>query len=140
MRYHNFPDLTADPHDPQLSQLLATKVISKPGFASRERDFLQALSDHNISHPDILKSYAGFEYREITYYLSEKADTDLLRFMINAAVTGVDEPWLREQYRSLTGALAAIHGPTNELIAYHHDIKPSNILLFKPSNTLKLSD
>jgi hypothetical protein len=41
MRYHDFPDLTADPHDPHISQLLAIKVISKPGFASRERNFLK---------------------------------------------------------------------------------------------------
>jgi serine/threonine protein kinase len=90
-----------------------------------------------------LTSYAGFEYRNITYFLSEKADTDLLRFMTenaNAAIASVDEIWLRDQYKGLAGALAAIHGPTNGLTAYHHDIKPSNILLFKPSNALKLSD
>jgi hypothetical protein len=145
MRYHDSPDLTADPYDPQLSQTLAIKVISNSNstFAFRERNFLQALSDHNMSHPHILNSYTGFEYRETTYLLSEKAETNLLRFMTGyptAAAASVDGTWLRDQYTGLIGALATIHGPTNGHTAYHHDIKPSNILVFKHNNALKLSD
>jgi serine/threonine protein kinase len=81
---------------------------------------------------------------EKTYLISELADLDLMQFMADKAdknVAGVNDYWIQKQLKGLSEALMTIHEQANGFTAYHHDIKPQNVLVFvDDNNRLKLTD
>jgi hypothetical protein len=156
---HDIPDLQVilnQQHESYLwSTQCACKIIrhdnhQKTRSAQRERKFLQFLANKSITHDHIAKFYTGFQHNNRTYLFSELVRWDLEVFM-GEKPNGKDEQeehnpqWLLDQMRGLADALRTIHDPvpgTNE-IAYHHDIKPPNILAYpiSPGNCrFKLTD
>ncbi|KAI4937137.1 uncharacterized protein J4E92_001864 [Alternaria infectoria] len=108
-----------------------------------EREFLQALADNNISHPHIVTSYTGFQFRTGHYVVSERGSGNLLKFMpkyTDGAQAGLDYDWVVRQFMGLTDALSKIHGPTTKgNNGLYRNIGLDNILVFA-KNDLNLQD
>jgi len=132
--------LAVDSADPTLTAPFAIKVSSEEKHARREVEFAHFLHTSNLRDNHITNLLAGFYFQGKTYLISELADTSLQSFFVRSNA-GFDTAWLRTQIIGLVNALARIHGPTNGTTAYHHDIKPDNILVFPADNhRLKFTD
>lgn len=143
MEYHNLPMTRATPNNQGLSRMFALKVFINQTHAERERQFLIDMSNR-LTHPHIARSYSGFSHNQSNYLMSELGDKELRRFMLPGAAPqnqNLGHAWLRQQFIGLADALAQIHRPVNGHSAYHHDIKPDNIIVFYADHhILKFTD
>jgi hypothetical protein len=125
---------------------LAIKSIdNQGGTAHAEIKFVQFLRLALNNHPQITRFFAGCRSDTTTYLISELANMDLWNLMMDnngAQQKGLDMIWAKGQLIGLAGALQIIHGPTNGIVAYHHDIKAQNILVFvnNQAHELKFTD
>ena len=134
---------TEDAKDRTLSRALALKVFSDSAQADREQDFVEYLHTQGIQHAHIAESYCGFEYRAKYHLVSELAEMNLEMHMADRKPRHrvCNATWFRSQIIGLVDALKTIHGPTNATTAFHHDIKPANILVSDSTQaTLKFTD
>ncbi|KAI4954272.1 hypothetical protein J4E91_001982 [Alternaria rosae] len=83
------------------------------------------------SHEHITTFYTGFVFEKKIYLIAELADGNLDEFMAKYperwAVEDLDREWLLAQLRGLASALDVLH---DHMTYQHHDIKPTNILVF----------
>ncbi|KAI4937138.1 uncharacterized protein J4E92_001865 [Alternaria infectoria] len=132
-RIHNScaPFLREAPTSDDWSRYVALKVSKFRQDAERECDFLESLACSPGSHEHITTFYTGFVFEKKIYLIAELADGNLDEFMAKyperRAVEDLDREWLLEQLRGLASALDVIHG---QMTYHHHDIKPTNILVF----------
>jgi serine/threonine protein kinase len=123
--HHNFRSIKGSECE------FALKISKHSGDAARELAFLTLLSTHATQHPHITTFYTGFQFSKQTYLISELATSDLPTYL-STSPTGLTRPWFLSQCLGLASALATIH----KLNAYHHDIKPANILVFLSTSTI----
>jgi hypothetical protein len=128
------------------SSNIAVKVIGREANAIREREFLRLMARHEVNHAHFLLFYGGFRRGPRTYILSELATRTLNEFMRESYPQGCSNnnnskpgrTWLLGQMRGLAAALNLIHTRIPGSSAYHHDIKPDNILVTGTTDTTRL--
>ncbi|KAH3917066.1 hypothetical protein HBH56_051930 [Parastagonospora nodorum] len=138
MHQDNFKAGNTSIADKTLSHRLAVKVFSDHVQANRERSFVDFLEMNQIQHEHVVKFHFGFEYRGKYHLASQLAEQCLTDRFAKTESNIHDRPWLRLQITGLVDALKTIHGPTNGTTAFHHDIKPENILVFGKDDGYKL--
>lgn len=128
---------------PPGQDLVIKQAYSHATECGTERKFLQALADNNISHPHIVTSYTGFQFRTAHYVVSERGSGNLLEFMTkytDGAQAGLDYDWVVRQFMGLADALSKIHGPTTKgNTGLYRNIGLDNILVFA-KNDMSLQD
>jgi len=128
---------------PPGQELVIKEAYSYATECGTERKFLQAPANNNISHPHIVTSYTGFQFRTTHYVVSERGSGHLLKFMTkytDGAQAGLDYDWVVRQFMGLTDALSKIHGPTTKgNTELYRNIRLENILVFA-KNDLNLQD
>lgn len=130
---HNFMNGTGS--NKRFSNDLALKVIKNETQASHERRFLELLMSHSTAHANILNFYGGYRSAGETFLFSELGDCNLNDYMEERfSVMPCKEPgptleWVMGELRGLAEAMSFIHNDIPEHNAFHHDIKPENIVM-----------
>lgn len=109
----------------------ALKVSKFRQDAEQECNFLESWASSPGSHEHITTFYTGFVFEKKIYLIAELADGNLDEFMAKYperwAVEDLDRESLLAQLWSFASALDVLHG---HMTYHHHDIKPTNILVF----------
>ena len=117
-------------------------------YFDRERDIQRAL--RKLAHPHIVTHLATWTQDRRHYIILPYAQCDLRQYMEHNTFAQKDALWLLDQFYGMADAIRRIHNlsnkeePTSSLTvvtsapgerttAWHHDIKPDNILFFKDS-------
>jgi hypothetical protein len=112
------------------SKHFALKVNKFRKDAEPERDFLKIQAKYHAMHKHITTFYTGFVFEQNIYLIAELADSNLDGIMEKypepRAVGNLDREWLLAQLYGLASALFTLY----DILLYHHDIKPTNILVF----------
>ena len=132
----------------------------KRGLFDRELTMLKEL--RKLSHAHIVTHLATWTRDEKYYILFPYAQCDLREYMNQNTFAKRDAFWLLDQFRGMAEAVKRIHhdlpdketttsnltvktsAPGERRTAWHHDIKPENILFFKNNTSnhgmFRLSD
>ncbi|KAF7540978.1 hypothetical protein G7054_g965 [Neopestalotiopsis clavispora] len=149
-QHHNFHDHT---NGDDLFAVKSLDSTDKDTF-TREVEIMKQLSKKNQKH--LLPLLASYEQSDRFYLIFPWAESDLCEYwedlnpdpLFNQA----NVKWVAEQCQGIAYGLSRIHQwdstqtrlrrPSNfkDIMGYHGDIKPANILWFKDDNVLKLSD
>jgi serine/threonine protein kinase len=115
-------------------------VIKRIGDKDEARRAIRVLADLESSpgalHEHLARIYSAFwwERNGCTYLIAERANDNLNAFMENNPGEPwpghMDGTWLLSQLRGLASALDALHTGVPGITFVHHDVKPTNILVF----------
>jgi hypothetical protein len=129
-------------------------VIKRIGDKDEARRATRVLADLESSpgaqHEHLARTYSAFRWDRTgcTYLITERANDNLNSFMENNPrepwPDHVDGNWLLSQLRGLASALDAVHTGVPGKSVVHHDIRPTNILVFTDEesgiSTLKITN
>ena len=114
----------------------------------REQTMLREL--RKLAHPNIVTHLATWTQEGGHYMILPYAQCDLREYMEGNTFAQKDASWLLDQFRGMAEAVRQIHNlsdkeeltsnltdrtssPGERMTAWHHDIKPENILFFNDS-------
>ena len=116
-------------------------------YFDRERDIQRAL--RKLAHAHIVTHLATWTQGGTHYIILPYAQCDLRQYMEHNTFAQKDALWVLHQFRGMADAIRQIHdlsnkeeptfnltvgtSPGERTTAWHHDIKPDNILFFKDS-------
>lgn len=157
---HFFNPRTGKPNDEPI--WLARKDYILRSGAQDEREIMQLIMDNQTRNRNILENFGSLEIGTSTYSLfMPRAICDLRRYMVEVNSTRPTNAINRANFKrkaniircaaGLAGGLAFLHGGIKstgfeQLVFYHMDLKPSNILVFnegegdQKADIWKLSD
>jgi hypothetical protein len=98
-------------------------------------------SNPGAQHEHLARIYSAFRWQrtECTYLIAERANDNLNAFMEKSPrepwPDHIDGTWLLSQLRGLASALDAVHTGVPGKSIVHHDIRPTNILVFTDDET-----
>jgi len=105
---------------------VAVKVLRRMDAAAVYRFKREFRSLCGLSHPNLVKLYELFSWRDGWCFTMELVDgVDFDAYVTNETGFGFDEARLRDALRQLTAGLGALHSAGK----LHGDIKPSNVLI-----------
>ncbi|KAL4812939.1 hypothetical protein BDW67DRAFT_188174 [Aspergillus spinulosporus] len=93
-------------------------------------EWFNLLHFDRLQHPHLMSALAAFWHEDRFSIVFEEAEITLGGYLENGGSLYTHEA-LWDQVRGLADGLAYLHGRSGSVIAYHGDLKPSNILIVK---------
>ena len=122
-------------YDPALKRHVAIKVLSEQlarDPRAADRFVVEAQNMARLDHPNILPIYAYGEQEDFSYFVMKLIEGGTLKDLIRA-------PLAFDQAVLLAAQIAGALGYAHQQGIVHRDVKPANVLMFRPDWAL-LSD